>query len=146
VSGAAEHPGRRARVTGIVAAATTLLAFITWLDWVTGYEFGFFIFYFLPVSIAAWACGRRWGLGFGVAAGVCWYLSDRWSGHQYSRAWFLYWESFMRLASFLTTALTLGQIRAMVGRERRLRRELAEAREQVRELEATIASQSQRPA
>jgi len=30
------------------------LALIGWLDYITGYEFVFFIFYFIPVAIATW--------------------------------------------------------------------------------------------
>jgi hypothetical protein len=138
MSAAPEPTRANARVAGAVALATVLLGLITWIDWVTGYEFGFFIFYFIPVSIAAWYGSRRWGLAFGVAGAICWYLSDRWSGHHYSRAWFIYWESFMRLVSFLTTALTLAQIRSSLRYERRLNRELAETLERVRQLEGLI--------
>jgi signal transduction histidine kinase len=93
------------------AAAVVLLALITWIDYVTGYELGLFVFYFVPVSIAAWYVDRRSGLAFAAASAVCWYLSDLLSGHPYSSAYLIYWETVMRLVSFLTTALTLSAIR-----------------------------------
>jgi hypothetical protein len=34
------------------------------------------------------------------------------ANHPYSNALFIYWETAMRLASYLTTALTLARIRA----------------------------------
>jgi signal transduction histidine kinase len=94
------------------AGAAALLAVVTWLDYVTGYEFGFFIFYFVPVALAAWYGSRRAGLAMAIAAGACWYLSDRLSHTPYTRAYLVYWETFMRVASFATTALTLSQIRS----------------------------------
>jgi hypothetical protein len=145
MSGAADPDPRRRQVAGVVAGASALLALITWVDWVTGYEFGFFIFYFIPVSIAAWYGSRRWGVAFGFAGAICWYLSDRLGGHTYSRAWFVYWESFMRLVSFLTTALTLAQIRTSIARERRLNRDLADSLERVRRLEELLAERDASP-
>jgi low affinity Fe/Cu permease len=109
---------------------TVLLVVLTWIDYVTGYEFGFFIFYFIPVSIAAWYVGRRSGLAFAFASGVAWYLSDRLSLHPYSKAFFIYWETFMRLVSFLTTALTLNKIRELASAHVQLRDSLREAHEE----------------
>jgi len=102
----------RARPRLVLAFTGALLAFTTWLDYVTGYELGFFIFYFIPVSIAAWLVGRRAGVATALASGACWFLSDRMANHPYSNALFIYWETVMRLASYLTTALTLARIRA----------------------------------
>ncbi len=105
------------------------LVVLTWIDYVTGYEFGFFIFYFIPVSIAAWYVGRRSGLAFAFASGVAWYVSDRLSLHPYSKVFFIYWETFMRLVSFLTTALTLSKIRELASAHVKLREFLREAHE-----------------
>jgi signal transduction histidine kinase len=102
--------GRRSAALYLGAAA--LLAVVTWLDFITGYELGFFVFYFAPVALAAWYGTRRAGLAIAIAAGACWFLSDSLSHHPYSNAYLIYWETFMRLVSFLTTALTLSQIRS----------------------------------
>jgi signal transduction histidine kinase len=101
----------RTRVVPYLGAGA-LLAVVTWLDYFTGYELGFFVFYFAPVALAAWYGSRKAGLAVAVAAGACWYLSDLLSHHPYSNALLIYWETGMRLVSFLTTALTLSQIRA----------------------------------
>jgi signal transduction histidine kinase len=104
----------RARRSWLYAGAAALLAAITWIDYVTGYEFGFFIFYFVPVTLAAWYGSRKAGIAFALVAGICWYLSDRLSLHPYSNAWLIYWETFMRTVSFLITAGTLSHIRSYV--------------------------------
>jgi signal transduction histidine kinase len=97
--------------------SAALLAAITWVDYATGYELGLFVFYFLPVGLAAWFGSRAAGLSFAVAAAACWYAADRLALHPYSNALFIYWETFMRLVSYFTTALTLSSIRRHV-RER----------------------------
>jgi signal transduction histidine kinase len=99
------------------AGSVALLAVITWVDYATGYELGLFVFYFIPVGLAAWYGSRAAGLTFAVAAAACWYIADRLALHPYSNALFIYWETFMRLVSYFTTALTLASIRRHV-RER----------------------------
>ena len=105
-----------------------ILALIGWLDYITGYEFGFFIFYFIPVAIASWYGGRMPGLVNAVMSAACWYLSDLYTLHHYSKAYFVYWETFMRLASFITTALSVSRIRSLVLNEERMLAELLEVR------------------
>lgn len=102
------------------AGAAVLLAAITWLDYATGYGFGFFIIYFVPVTLTAWYGSRTAGIAFAVASGICWYLAERLSHHPYPNALVIYWETFMRLVSFLTVSVTLSHIR----RELRRREDL----------------------
>lgn len=108
--GAASALTGKTRAALYLGLAGLLLA-ITWIDYVTGYEVGLFVFYFIPVGLAAWYGSRAAGLAFAVASAVCWYLADRLSLHPYSNAFFIYWETFMRLVSYFTTALTLSSIR-----------------------------------
>ncbi len=106
----------------VYAAAAAALVLITWIDSVTAYELGFFVFYFLPVAVAAWWGSRRAGVLFAVASGLCWYLSDRLSHTPYSHTLYVYWETLMRLVSYLLLALTLSQVRSTLRRQRDLLR------------------------
>ena len=99
------------------AGLAALLGAITWVDYLSGYELGLFVFYFIPVGLAAWYGSREAGLAFAVASAACWYAADRLALHPYSNALFIYWETFMRLVSYFTTALTLSNIQRHV-RER----------------------------
>lgn len=68
------HPTVFAHHLGSVrVVALIVLLLIGWLDYITGYEFGFFIFYFIPVAISAWYCGRKDGICIAIASAVCWY-------------------------------------------------------------------------
>lgn len=109
-----ERPAAAYLVSGV------LLALITWIDYVTGYDLGLFVLYFVPVGMAAWWGTRRAGLLAAVAAAACWYGSDLLSGHEYPHAYLGWWETFMRLVSYVTTALTLSRIREGIRRQEML--------------------------
>jgi hypothetical protein len=122
----------------VSAVSVVVLLFIGWLDYLTGYEFGFFIFYFIPVSISAWFGGERPGLVVACASALCWFLSDKFTYHPYSKAYFIYWEMFMRWISFLTTAVTISRIKRFLLNEERLNAEIQRARLEVGELKARV--------
>ena len=111
-----------------------VLVCIGWLDYITGYELGFFIFYFIPVAISSWYCGRSLGLQVAFGSAVVWYLSDKYTNHPYSNSYFIYWEMFMRLLSFLTTTMTISRIRNMVLNEEKLLDELLSTRQELENL------------
>jgi K+-sensing histidine kinase KdpD len=126
------------RRTRIMFANIAILLLFGWIDYVTGYEIGFFIFYFIPVSIAAWYGGRKPGIAMACASAVCWYLADRMTHHPYPRPYLAYWETFTRYISFLTTALTFSKIRETVHNGQRAREELDRALEENRELKRLL--------
>ena len=129
------HPGVFAgRCGAIEVVSFVVLGCIGWLDYITGYEFGFFIFYFIPVAISSWYCGRRLGLQVAFGSAIVWYLSDKYTNHPYSHSYFIYWEMFMRLISFLTTALSISRIRTMVLNEERMLAELLYMRRELEHL------------
>ena len=139
-NGRFSHPGAFSGHCGLVEVVSfVVLGSIGWLDYVTGYEFGFFIFYFIPVAISTWYCGRFLGLQVAFGSAVIWYLSDKYTHHPYSNSYFIYWEMFMRLLSFLTTTMTISRIRNMVLNEERLLAELLAVRS---ELERTKRPES----
>jgi K+-sensing histidine kinase KdpD len=127
------------RRTQLLVASGALLLALGLLDYFTGYELGFFIFYFAPVSIAAWWGGRRPGVVMGVACAISWYVADRLTNHTYKHAYLIYWETIMRFASFITTALTLSKIRETVHEVRALHDALDRAKEENAELRRRLA-------
>jgi hypothetical protein len=124
--------------TWIMLTSIAFLLLFGWIDYVTGYEFGFFIFYFIPVSIAAWYGGRTPGIAMACASAVCWFLADRMAHHPYPRPYLAYWETFARYISFMTTALTFSKIHETVDSGQRVREELDRALEENRELKRRL--------
>jgi K+-sensing histidine kinase KdpD len=126
------------RRTQIMIVNIAILLIFGWIDYVTGYEFGFFIFYFFPVSIAAWYGGRNPGIAMACASAVCWYIADRMSHHSYPRPYLAYWETLARYISFLTTALTMSKIRETVHFGQHAKEELDRVLEENRELKRLL--------
>ena len=109
------------RIT-VYALAAGLLASITWFDYLTGYELGLFILYFIPVGLPAWYGTRRAGLAFAAAAAAGWFASDVLDRHPYPNELLIYWETFMRFVAFAITALALSRIRSEVRQQEDLLR------------------------
>ncbi len=89
-----------------------LLLLVSWLDFVTGFEISFSIFYLVPVSLGAWVIGAGAGLLVSAAAGVTWFFMDAVSGHIYGSASIAYWNSSVRLLFFAITSFSLSKIRS----------------------------------
>ena len=69
-----------------------------------------------------------------MASAVCWYFSDFYTEHPYSRAYLVYWDMFMRLISFVTTAVTISRIRQMLTNEENLNAKLERTLEELTSL------------
>jgi K+-sensing histidine kinase KdpD len=110
------------------AISLLILLTLCLVDYITGYEIGFFIFYFIPVSIAAWFAGKWSGIIIAFLSAICWYIADFYTHHPYSRAFLIYWETFIRLISFLTTALTIAKMKQLKVNEGHLKTELEKVR------------------
>jgi hypothetical protein len=140
------HPTAFANYIGILRVVSMLvLLLIGWLDYITGYEIGFFIFYFIPVAIAAWYCGPKDGICIAISSAVCWFFSDRFTHHPYSRTYLIYWEMFIRLISFLTTSMTLSKIRDLLLNEERMTVELLETRSQLAKYTEAVKAKGSQP-
>ncbi|MDP2956458.1 MAG: HAMP domain-containing sensor histidine kinase, partial [Longimicrobiales bacterium] len=110
-------------------------------DYGVGTEISFSIFYFLPISVAAWYAGRGAGYGVSVVSAFCWLANDLWIGHQaYSAAWIPYWNAFMRLMIFLIVVTLLAHWKRALSAERRAHLELDRARRDQLELKDQLLS------
>jgi hypothetical protein len=121
-----------------LGVAIGILALVGWLDYVTGYELQFFVFYFLPVSLAAWCLGRTTGLAFAVLSAATWLAADVWSGHPYADRLYLIWNTAIRLAAFLAMASAFSRIRAVLDDETRLRKEVERAMSEIKQLRGLL--------
>jgi hypothetical protein len=76
------------------------LATVSYVDYVTGYEFLFFVFYFIPVAVCGWYLGRLATLSMAVLSGACWFLVDVLSDHHYPHEVIRYWNTFTCFLAF----------------------------------------------
>ena len=60
------------RKIGILVLALALVAFLGWLDHITGREVRSVLFYFLPIMLVAWTLERRYVVIVSIASAIAW--------------------------------------------------------------------------
>lgn len=112
----ADWVSRAGRVTLGLAVGLLILT-IGVLDYVTGWESNFAVFYFLPVSIAAWYVSRRAGLLTALICMVAWSVADFATHPPYAHPAIAVWNPLARLAMFVAAAALLSALRENLERE-----------------------------
>jgi diguanylate cyclase (GGDEF)-like protein len=98
-----------------MAVAFVLVGLVTALDFVTGWELSFSIFYLAPISIVTWSIGRRAGLPLAVLSAFAWVAADLMAGREYTHLGIAYWNATSRLGFFVLAVLGLSTLkRALV--------------------------------
>jgi diguanylate cyclase (GGDEF)-like protein len=88
-------------ITGI--AFVILLGII---DYRTGYEISFSLFYLIPVFGAVWYVNGRWGLVLSSVSALTWFIADYSAGLSYSHPSIYVWNTALRLGFyFVVTGL-----------------------------------------
>jgi diguanylate cyclase (GGDEF)-like protein len=101
-----------ARSQGQLAAASfVLVAIIGLIDYLTGYELAFSIFYAIPIGVTSWYVGNRSGVAVCIVSGLTWLAVDFTSGHPYSHPAIPFWNMGVRLAFFIVIARLLARLR-----------------------------------
>jgi hypothetical protein len=102
---------------------------VTLIDYVTGTESLFFVFYFVPVALLAWLRTRRAAVAMALASGVAWWSVDWLGGHVYPHELYRLWNALTCLAAFALVAWGVSEIRRRLENEHRLNVALAETLE-----------------
>ncbi len=92
------------------------------VDYLTGYEMTYFIFYVLPVMLAAWYGNRGLGWIVAIISGSVWLAVDIIDGHPYSHSWYPYWNAMVRLSFFILATQLVSAIRMRLEIEKTLAR------------------------
>ena len=100
------------RLNGYVTGFGALLVIaVGALDYATGADFSFSLFYLLPIASTTWFAGRACGLSVAAFAAATWITADLLSNHQYAHATAPYWNAFVRLGLFGVIVLLLSALR-----------------------------------
>lgn len=104
-----------------ILGAVGVLAFVALVaavDYAGGYELDVFVFYFLPVAVAAWSGSSISAYAVAVLCAFAWLAMDSLSGHVYQQPSNMWWNAGLRMLSFLLIAHDVARIRAHLDRER----------------------------
>jgi len=103
-------------------------------DYLTGWEFGFFVFYFIPVAYAAWYAGFRVSLVISLLSAVTWFFADALLEHTYSSPFFVVWNTSIRLCAFILIAQFIARTAQLLADEKKRLHQLQEAMDQIKVL------------
>jgi hypothetical protein len=65
----------RKRLMGVLAVFATFLLGV--IDWLSGYDLNFFVFYFFPVSLGAWFMGLGGSIFLAILSSMAWFGAVR---------------------------------------------------------------------
>lgn len=98
------------------------IALIASIDFLTGYEISFSLFYLLPVGFATWYLNRNFGIFTCVISALLWISIDYITGHRYSDNLIPIWNASVRLGFYLITVYLFSEIKRHLQIERELAR------------------------
>jgi diguanylate cyclase (GGDEF)-like protein len=104
----------------LVFIAILLVLVLGVLDFWSGFEFSFSLFYLFPVSITAWFINRRSGFLISIFSSLTWYFSNTLAGEAYSTPAIGYWNAAVRLGFFLVVTVLLVDLREATTHAREL--------------------------
>ncbi|MBI5014977.1 MAG: hypothetical protein HZB55_05725 [Deltaproteobacteria bacterium] len=107
-----ENPLSWSRLRGSVLVFSSLLVLaVGVVDWLTGIDISFSIFYVIPISLAAWFASTNAALAIAGLSTVTWLTADLLAGHSYPHRWIPIWNAGVRLGFFLITVMALRRLR-----------------------------------
>jgi diguanylate cyclase (GGDEF)-like protein len=99
-------------------AGILLIGGVGILDFLTGYELAFSLFYLIPVSLVAWLASQRLGILTSLVSAIVWLTADVAAGSSYSQPFIYAWNTLIRLSFFIITVLLLSTLRKALEREK----------------------------
>jgi hypothetical protein len=118
--------------------ALVLLLSVAVTDYMTGYELGFFAFYFLPIAFAAWRLGLFPAIVTAIFSAMVWFWMDALAGHVYRNNIVAVWNTIIRLISFIIIGWGLAWIHDVLLKERKITAELRRALAEIKILQGIL--------
>jgi signal transduction histidine kinase len=120
--------------SSLIIAGLVVLALIGFVDYLTGFELLFSIFYLLEVGLAAWFVGKGFGLFMSVLSVIVWIGGDLAAGAHYSNLVVPIWNAVILMVFYFIVVWLLTSLRSLhrelearvQDRTRALRREMGE--------------------
>ncbi len=90
------------------------------LDFLTGYELTFSLFYLIPIALITWLTGRRFGIVASVVSTFVWLVTDVATGNSSTKPVIYIWNTLIGLGFFVIVVLLLSALRRELEHEREL--------------------------
>jgi diguanylate cyclase (GGDEF)-like protein len=104
--------------TIILMIGVMLVMLVGFIDYITGNEILFTLFYMLPVLLVSWFDKRSHAVMISILSSATWLLANIAAGSTYSHPLILVWNIFIILGVFLITAFSLLEIKKLLDNEK----------------------------
>ena len=111
----------------VVLASVANLIALSYIDYITSYQFIFFVFYFIPIALCGWYLGRTSVFFLAVLSGMTWCFTDILANHHYPYEIFRYFNSFICFLAFAAIGLLLQGLRSSLSEQVKARKDLEKA-------------------
>lgn len=92
------------------------------IDYLTGEEIAFSLFYVIPISMASWYVNRSYGVFNSIYAALIWLAADIASGHVVSNQGVYIWNCLTRFSFFYIITVLLSNLKKSYDHEKELAR------------------------
>ncbi len=96
-----------------ITVGLILLCVVAVLDYLTGYELSFSLFYLIPIALFSWFISSWLGVVISFISAALWLIVDVFAGTQYSHPAIYFWNTLIRLGFFNLTVLLLSLGKAL---------------------------------
>ncbi|GAB4306581.1 MAG: hypothetical protein Kow0090_21740 [Myxococcota bacterium] len=100
-----------------VFISSSLLVIVGYIDYLTGIEISFSIFYLFPILIMAWYTSKTYGLLMAIIGATVWYINDAVHTPHYSHYLIPIWNAFVRLVFFSIITFFLCKLKSQLLKE-----------------------------
>ncbi len=120
--GALNAWARSRSATALMAICLMTVGLLGVVDYLTGYESAFSIFYLAPICVAAWYLGLVASLSLSLISAATWLAVDISSGHAYPHPAIAIWNLLVWLGSFVLSSHLIVRVRGHLRTEAQLAR------------------------
>jgi hypothetical protein len=122
--------GKRLKMKVLLASLANLFV-LSYIVYLAGYHFLFFVFFFIPVSLCGWHLGRLSVVCMAILTGVAWCLVDILTDHQYPFEFVRYANSLICFLAFAIIGLLLHILRQSLHEQIKMRQELEQVLDEI---------------
>lgn len=107
--------------TSVTAVGLVLVAALGVVDYITGPEISFSIFYLIPIALVSWVVGLAAGLITSALAAVSYLAALLMESREFSHPSIPFWNAVVRMGFFFVVTVSLASLRHAIDRQEELR-------------------------
>lgn len=103
--------------------ALVFVAIVGFLDYISGTEFSFYIFYVFPVLFTVWFAGKKYGFLIMFFCFIAWYFDTFYKRLLEQNYWILYWNIAVEFFFFAIVIFSVSALKKSIKRHEELERQ-----------------------